>query len=106
MARLTGRLTQGGLPVAGLKFVLWHGTALGGTFPGIVNPSTDYPTTDTAGQFSASVPIATTTYFRASGGTVLQYSRCRGPSAAPKGCVSASTSGFAGASAIVELVVP
>jgi hypothetical protein len=106
LARLTGRLTQGDQPVAGMKFVLWHGTALGGTFPGIVNPTTDYPTTDAAGQFSATVPIAQTTFFRASGGTVLQYSRCSGPSTAPKGCVSASTSGFAGASAIVEVTVP
>ncbi len=106
-ARVTGSLTQGGQPVAGLTFPLWHGTALGGgSFPGILNPSIDSQTTDAAGQFSASVPIASTTFFRASGGTVLQYSRCQGPSPAPKGCVSASTSGFAGASAIVEVAVP
>ena len=105
-ARVTGSLTQGGRPVAGLKFVLWHGAALGGGFPGFVDPTTNYPTTDAAGQFSAAVPIAAKTYFRASGGTVLQYSRCQGPSPAPKGCVSASTSGFAGAGAIVEVAVP
>jgi hypothetical protein len=106
-ARLTGSLTQGGRPVAGLKFVLWHGTALGGGgFPGILGPTMDYATTDAAGQFSAAFPIAATTYFRASGGTVLRYSRCEGPSSAPKGCVSASTSGFAGASAIVAVPVP
>ena len=78
-ARVTGSLTQGGRPVAGLKFVLWHGAALGGGFPGFVDPTTNYPTTDAAGQFSAVVPIAAKTYFRASGGTVLQYSRCRVP---------------------------
>ena len=106
-ARVTGSLTQGGQPVAGLTFPLWHGTTLGGgTFPGILNPSIDTQTTDAAGQFSASVPIAATTFFRASGGTVLQYGRCPGPSSAPKGCVSASTSGFAGASAIVEVALP
>jgi hypothetical protein len=104
-ARLTGSLTQGGQPVGGLKFVLWHGAGLGGAFPGILDPTISYATTDAAGQFWASVPIAATTYFRASGGTVLQYSRCRGPSTAPKGCVSASTSGFASPSSIVEVMV-
>jgi hypothetical protein len=105
-ATLAGRLTQGGLPVAGLKFVLWHGTTLGGDFPGIVAASFAYATTDAGGRFTATVPINERTYFRASGSTVLHYSRCGGPSQAPKGCVSASRSGFATASAIVAVPVP
>jgi hypothetical protein len=105
-ARMTGSLSEGGQPVAGLTFVLWYGTALGGDFPGIVDPNRTTPTTDSAGRFSATVPITQTTYFRASGGTVLRYSRCGGRSSAPAGCVSASTSGFAGPSATVTVAVP
>jgi hypothetical protein len=110
-AVLSGALTQGGQPVSGLKFVIWYGTALGGTFPGILNPKIDsnYPTTDGAGHFSATVPIAESTYFRASGGTVLLYvdrAGCTPPSIASKGCVSASQSGFATASPIVKVNVP
>ena len=43
-ARVTGSLTQGGQPVAGLTFPLWHGAALGGgSFPGILNPTIELP---------------------------------------------------------------
>jgi hypothetical protein len=105
-ARIAGSLLQGGERVAGLQLVLWYGTALGGDFPGIVTPSRAAAQTDAAGRFAAAVPITRTTYVRASGGTVLHYARCMGRSSAPKGCVSASTSGFAGASAIAAVPVP
>jgi hypothetical protein len=108
-ARLSGMLMQGPEPIRTLQFVIWSGTSLKAEFPGIANAQTTAATSDSAGHFSASVPIATATYFRISGGTVLQYvdgTGCAPPSIAPKGCVSASQSGFATASAIVKVGIP
>jgi hypothetical protein len=106
-ARLSGTLTQGTEPIGALQFVIWSGTSLKADFPGIANAQMTTATSDSAGRFSALIPVATTTYFRISGGTVLHYfSQCAPPSLAPRGCVSASQSGFATASAIVKVVAP
>jgi hypothetical protein len=84
-----------------------QGTALGGDFPGIVNSSRIPLEINASGHFSASAPITQGTYFRASGGTVLNYGiGCKPPSIAPKGCVSASLSGFAMPGPITRVTVP
>jgi hypothetical protein len=111
VANITGSLTRGGQPVRsdpyGFSGLIWQGTALGGDFPGIVNPTRIPLEIDASGHFSASAPITQGTYFRASGGTVLQYGiGCKPPSIAPKGCVSASLSGFAMPSPITRVKVP
>jgi hypothetical protein len=116
VAHISGSLTEGGQPVQpirndpyGFQGVLWHGTALGGSFPGIVNATAGPLSLDDSGHFSETVPIAQTTYFRASGGTVLGHfgrAACKPPTIAPKGCVSATRSGFARGSLIIEVTVP
>jgi hypothetical protein len=111
VANITGSLTRGGQPVRsdpyGFSGLIWQGTALGGDFPGIVNPTRIPLEIDASGHFSASAPITQGTYFRASGGTVLQYGiGCKPPSIAPKECVSASLSGFAMPSPITRVKVP
>lgn len=115
VAHISGSLTEGGQPVQpirndpyGFQGVLWHGTALGGSFPGIVNATAGPLSLDDSGHFSETVPIAQTTYFRASGGTVLGHfgrAACKPPTIAPKGCVSATRSGFARGSLIIEVTV-
>jgi hypothetical protein len=116
-AHISGSLTEGGQPVQpvqtnpyGFQGLIWLGTALGGTFPGIMNPARADLTLDANGHFFQTVPIAQTTYFRASGGDVLHHLRpltgCKGPTIAPKGCVSATQSGFSTATSIVEVDVP
>jgi hypothetical protein len=110
-ANITGSLIRGGQPVRsdpyGFSGLIWQGTALGGDFPGILNPSRLPLDIDASGHFSASAPITKGAYFRASGGTVLQYGiGCKPPSITPKGCVSASLSGFAMPSPIIRVTVP
>ena len=116
-AHVSGSITEGGQPVQpiqsnpyGFAGGIVRGTALGGTFPGILNATWDPLTVDANGHFSETVPIAQTTYFRASGGDVLHHLRpltgCKGPTIAPKGCVSATQSGFAMPSPIITVTVP
>jgi hypothetical protein len=105
-----GTLTQGGTPVVGQSVVLYHGTARGTSFSGIAKVKTAIVRTDMHGRFSQSIPATQTTYLRASLSTLsMAYTDstgCTPPSLAPKGCLTATTSGFTLRSPLVTVAVP
>ena len=105
-----GILTQGGTPVVGQSVVLYHGTALGKGWSGIANVKTAMVRTDAHGRFSQSITATQTTYLRTSLSTLsMSYTDstgCTPPSLAPKGCLTATTSGFTLLSSLVTVAVP
>jgi len=107
---VSGTLTEGGVPVVGDGLPISYGTALGASWTGIADAKGVYVHTDDQGRFSQSIPATQTTYIRASISTLsMAYTDrtgCTPPSLAPKGCVTATTSGFTGLSPLVTVPVP